>query len=111
MVSLEAYRTAALALEDVSEVEHFGMLAFQRGKSRFAAFDPKKGVLALKLPLTDPVRVDGIACCVLEPAPGKYGAEGWTSVDLERMDWPEFAALLETAHAGAVSKGRTRKGG
>jgi len=108
MVSLEAYRTAALALAEVSEVEHFGMLAFQRGKTRFAAFDPKKGVLSLRLPLTDSVRTDGIARGVLVPAPGKYGAEGWTSVDLERMEWTEFAGLLETAHAGAVPKGRSK---
>lgn len=106
MVSLEACRTAALALVEVNGIEHFGMLAFQRGKIRFAAFDPKKGVLSLRLGLTDPVRADGIARGVLEPAPGKYGAEGWTGVDLERMEWDEFAGLLESAHALAVPKGR-----
>jgi len=106
MISLESYRAAALALADVSEVEHFGMLAFQRGKTRFAAFDPKKGVLSLRLPLTDSVRADGIVRGVLEPAPGKYGAEGWTNVDLERLEWAEFSGLLETAHAGATPKGR-----
>jgi len=108
MVSLEAYRKEALALPETSEVEHFGMLAFQRGKTRFAAFDPKKGALSLRLAMTDPVRAEGIARGILVPAPGKYGAEGWTTVDLDRMEWDEFAELLVSAHGLATPKGRPK---
>ena len=109
MVPLESYRKEASALAEVSEVEHFGMLAFQRGKVRFAAFDPRKGALSLRLAATDPVRADGIARGVLAPAPGKYGNEGWTTVDLERMEWDEFVALLASAHALAAESGAARR--
>jgi hypothetical protein len=96
-----------MALPGVTEEIHFGRMSFAVGKKRFTSFDPKKGELAIKLPLTDPDRVDGAASGVLVPAPGKYGAEGWTMVDLERIGKPEFAKLLQVAHGG-VSAGKKK---
>ena len=98
MVSLETFRELALALPGVAEEIHFGRMSFAVGKKRFTSFDPKKGELAINLPLTDPVRVDGAASGVLVPAPGKYGAEGWTMVDLERVEKTEFVKLMDVAH-------------
>jgi hypothetical protein len=103
MVALETFRELALALPGVTEELHFGRMSFAVGKKRFTSFDPRKGELAIKLPLTDPVRLDGAASGVLVPAPGKYGAEGWTMVDLERIGKTEFVKLLEIAHAGVVA--------
>lgn len=108
MVSLETYRKLAAALPGATEQIHSGMPAFAVGKTRFSIFDPKKGELALKLPPTDPGRRTGIETGVLVPAPGKYGADGWVGVDMERIGKTEFAALLEAAHRGVA---RTPKRG
>ena len=104
MVSLETFRKFALELSGVSEQIHFGMAAFAVGSKRFTAFDPKNGELALKLPLSDPHRLEGIERGILRAAPGKYGAEGWTTVNLEKARKTDFVKLLETAHA-AISAG------
>lgn len=107
MVTLEIYRKLAQELSGTEEQIHSGMPAFAVGKKRYGIFDPKKGELAIKLPLTDPVRNDAVEKGLLAPAPGKYGAEGWVGVDMERMGKPEFAKLLQIAHAG-VSAGKKK---
>jgi len=107
MVTLEIYRKLATELPGTEEQIHSGMPAFAVGKKRYGIFDPKKGELAIKLPLTDPVRAEWIEKGVLTSAPGKYGAEGWVGVDMERAGKAEFAKLLQIAHAG-VSAGKKK---
>ena len=102
MVSLETYRQLAAGLPGAVEQVHSGMPAFAVGKKRFSIFDPKKGELAIKIPLTDSVRSEGVAEGILVPAPGKYGAEGWVGVDMEHIGKAKFAKLLAIAH-GAVA--------
>ncbi len=102
MITLKIYRKLSMELSGTVEQIHSGMPAFAVGKKRFAIFDPKKGELALKIPLTDPVRVEGMAQGVLVPAPGKYGAQGWAGVDMENIKETEFAKLLKIAHDGVA---------
>ena len=97
MISLDTYRRLAAALSGAAEQIHSGMPAFAVGKSRFSIFDPKKGELALRVPLTDSVRIDALAKGLLAAA-GRYGAEGWAMVDLDRIDEAGFTRLLEIAH-------------
>lgn len=104
MITLDTYRTLAQALPGVSEQIHHAMPAYAVGRSRFAIFDPRKGILAIRLPLADPDRAEGIGDGVVEAVPGSYGAEGWVSVDMERIGKAQFAKLLEAAHAGVGSK-------
>ena len=106
MVSLETYRALALALPDAAEQIHSGMPAFAVGKKRFAIFDPKRGELALRLPLTDPVRIEAEQTGLLVAAPGKYGAEGWASVDMTRIGPGAFEELLAIAHGNVAGAGR-----
>lgn len=106
MVSLATYRTLAQALPDVLEQIHHRMPAFARGARRFAIFDPAKGMLALRLPLTDSDRIEAVRAGLLEPAPGKYGAEGWASVDMARIGKDAFSTLLRKAHQGVGQKPR-----
>lgn len=103
MVALEAYRRLAMELPGTTEQVHSGMPAFAVGKARFAIFDPKKGELALRLPLTDSVRTKAEAEGLLAAAPGRYGAEGWAGVDLERIEPERFETLLRIAHAAVKS--------
>ena len=110
MVSLETFRKLALELPGVSEQIHFGMNALAVGAKRFTAFDPKKGELALKLPLSDPKRLEGVESGILSHAPGKYGAEGWATLDMEKIRKSEFVRLLKSAHAGVAGNTTASKG-
>ncbi|MCB9497394.1 MAG: MmcQ/YjbR family DNA-binding protein [Fibrobacteria bacterium] len=102
MVSLEAFRTLALDLPETQESTHFSMVVFGVGKKRFAALDPKTGQLSIKLPLNDPDRLKGLSEGLLAPASGKYGEQGWTTIDMDRIDVPEFVVLLTGAHRSVL---------
>lgn len=98
MIALDTIRTSALALPGTEESIHFKLVVFGVRKRNFATFDPRTGVFSLRLPSPDPkleaARDEGL----LTPAPGKYGAEGWVSVDLDVVEPAAFGTLLEMAH-------------
>ncbi len=98
MVALDTIRTQALALPGTEEAIHFKLVVFGVGKRNFATFDPRSGVFSLRLPATNPTRDASVSQGLLTTAPGKYGADGWAAVDLDRIDASDFAALLESAH-------------
>lgn len=102
MVSLETLRTLALAHPGTEESVHFKLVVYGVGKRNFATFDPRKGVFSLRLPSPDHARDAAVHQGLLTTSPGKYGAEGWVSLDLDRIEPPLFASLLESAH-GEVS--------
>jgi len=110
VISLESFRRQALALSDVEEQVHFGRIAFQRGKIRFAIFDPRKGELALRLPSPSALREAGIGQGHLVPSPGKYGAEGWLGVDMGSVGESEFTLMLRAAHTNALPRLRGGRG-
>ena len=109
MVSLETFRKLALDLPEVEEALHFKLFVFGVRKKNFASFDPRSGELSLKLSLTDPKRLEGIGKGILSPVAGKYGAEGWTTIDLQRIGKTEFVNLLEAAHREVEPKAKTPK--
>ena len=98
MVALDTLRTRALALPGSEEALHFKLVVFGVGRRNFATFDPRKGVCSLRLPSPAPARETARDQGLLTPAPGKYGAEGWVSVDLDRIEPSLFARLLGSAH-------------
>jgi len=98
MVSLETFRKLVMAFPEVEESVHAKTMMFGVRKKRFASFDPRNGDFALKLPLADPDRLQGLEQEFLCEIPGRYGSEGWTLVKLEKIGKREFARLLETAH-------------
>jgi hypothetical protein len=106
VIALDSFRSQALALPGVEEQTHFGRTAFCRGKIRFAIFDPRKGELAVRLPAPSGLRDAGIGSSVLEPSPGKYGAQGWLGVDMDAVGQAEFSQMLLAAHAEALPKPR-----
>ncbi|HNY31011.1 MAG TPA: hypothetical protein PKO15_08990 [Fibrobacteria bacterium] len=103
MISLSTLKESALAFPDASESVHFGRTMFGVGKRNFASFDPRTGEFALRLPIADPLRQEAIESGIASPAPGKYGKEGWTVLDLESLAKPAFVRFLESAHALAAA--------
>jgi len=113
MVSLDVFRKLVMDLPEVEESVHAKMVMFGVRRKRFASFDPRSGDVALKLPRADPDRLQGLEQEFLAEIPGRYGSEGWTLVELEKIGKREFVKLLETAHGEtaalpAASKGRRR---
>jgi hypothetical protein len=98
MVALDTIRTLALALPGTEESVHFKLVVYGVAKRNFATFDPRKGVFSLRLPSPDLARDAAVHQGLLTASPGKYGADGWVSVDLDLIEPSLFARLLESAH-------------
>lgn len=98
MVTLELFKKLAMDLPHVETGIHFSLVMFGVRKKNFASFDPRSGELSLKIPMSDSARLDAIEQGLLSPVRGKYGAQGWVTVDLEAMEIPQFVALLKMAH-------------
>ncbi|MBK8804723.1 MAG: MmcQ/YjbR family DNA-binding protein [Fibrobacteres bacterium] len=109
MISLDTFKKLALDLADVTESIHFSMIMFGVGKKNFATFDPRSGELSFKLSLSDPKRTEAMERGLMAAVSGKYGAQGWTTVDLERIAKPDFVRFLESAHREVTSKPKARK--
>lgn len=103
MIALDSIRATALALPGTEEAIHFKLVVFGVGKRNFAIFDPRKGVFSLRLPASDPQRAAARDAGLLTLASGKYGAEGWVSVDLDAIEPATFGNLLEIAYRGVTA--------
>jgi len=98
MIALDTIRTLAQALPGTEEAIHFKLVVFGVRKRNYASFNPRTGEFSLRLPAADPSRTAALAQGLATPVPGKYGADGWATIALERISQTEFVALLETAH-------------
>ena len=97
MVPATRFRALVLALDGVSEQDHFERKAW-RVKRIFASLPPD-GLTANLLLTPDQQRLRiAVHPGVLYPIPGGFGARGWTTVDLSVAVESLVTALLAEAH-------------
>jgi hypothetical protein len=108
MVDLETARNLFLALPQVEEYDHFGKPAYRVKKKIFATLwlDDKRAVL--KLSKTEqPLFCEEYPSVF--PVKNKWGALGWTNVDLNKINESAFNKLIETAWKNVARKKLMKK--
>ncbi len=108
MVTANALRRAALALEGTVEAPHFDRAAFKVARiyvtlaadGRTANFKFTPDQQALKC-TTAPE--------AFSPLPNASGQQGWTVADLGKMSMAELTAALDLAHHHAVPAARVAR--
>ncbi len=108
MATGEDLRRLALALPGVVEKPHFDRAAFvvaktfvtlaADGRSANFKFTPDEQALKCE-----------VAREAFAPVPNAWGAQGWTTAQLARLNRDELAAALEAAWRHAQPKPRKRK--
>lgn len=104
MVSADTLRSYALSLPEAEETAHFENRSFLVGKKIFATLNEgaRRGCVKLTLEdqdlfsLPDPAAVYAV--------PNKWGAHGWTNVDLTRVRQEVLESLLRTAYRTVAPK-------
>jgi len=102
MILPEDVRTLALSLPESEEHDHWGKPSFRTRKRIFATLQPDEYTAILKLPLQDQE-----ALVTFQPdvfALGGWSHQGWTRVELRRVDSAEFRALLVLAWRTIATK-------
>ncbi|MEO6175162.1 MAG: MmcQ/YjbR family DNA-binding protein [Flavobacterium circumlabens] len=105
MVTIETFRTLALAFPEVTEEPHFEKTSFRIKKKIFATIDEKNNRGVFKLNEIDQSVFCASSEMIFYPIPSKWGKQGWTFVDLAKVPVEMFQdALLLSYNTVAFDK-------
>lgn len=98
MVTYETFKKIALSFPQADEQGHFDKISFRLKNKIFATYDAKKNLACIKLNEID----QSVFCAfnkeIIFPVPNKWGKQGWTLIDLEKVRSDLFKDALETAY-------------
>jgi hypothetical protein len=98
MVTIEAMRKLILSFPEVTEAPHFEKTSFRVKTRIFATYDPAMNRACLKLPETDQYVFSTADKKAIFPVDNKWGKQGWTLVDLKKVQIKLFVDALTTAY-------------
>lgn len=104
MVSIETFKTLALAFPEATEESHFEKTSFRIKKKIFATIDEKNNRGVLKF-----TEIDQSVFCAssenfLYPIPNKWVKQGWTFVDLDKVPLEMFQDALALSYDTVANK-------
>jgi predicted DNA-binding protein (MmcQ/YjbR family) len=104
MVTIEIFRTLALAFPEATEEPHFEKTSFRIKKKIFASFDEKNNHAVLKLNEIDQSVFCASSEMIFYPIPNKWGKQGWTIVELAKVRPEMFEDALKLSYQNVISK-------
>ncbi len=104
MVTHEAFRNLALSFPQAEEQGHWGNPSFRIKKKIFATLDIANNRACLKLSEMDQFAFCAFDNTVIFPVPNKWGKQGWTFVNLEKVPEDTFKDALTTAYCKVAPK-------
>ena len=98
MVSTLSFRKIALGFPHTSEQPHFDKAAFRAGKKIFATLDEVKLQASIKLSIAGQDIFSLIDKEMIYPVPNKWGQQGWTIIDLQKVTKSILTDALQQAY-------------
>ena len=114
MITIDQLRATALSFPEATEDMHFEKISFRVKKKIFATYDAKNKRACIKLSLID----QNVFCLhdkkLIYPVDNKWGAAGWTLIEMNKIKKPLFIDALTTAYCemapGKLSRQVRQKG-
>ena len=104
MVDIDTFRKLAMSFPEVEELPHFDKASFRIKKKIFATLTESKLQASLKLSAVD----QSIFCAynseVIYQVPNKWGLQGWTILQLEKISLELLEGALEAAYQEVSKK-------
>ena len=104
MNQFDFLRAFALSLPEATEEPHFEKTSFRVKKKIFATYDKKNNMACLKFSEIDQDVFSTIDKAVIYPVPNKWGNQGWTLIELDKLDNEILQDALTTAYIGVAPK-------
>ncbi len=104
MVSVETAKKLALSFEDVVELPHFERTSFRINKKIFATLDEKNKLLCVMLNVINQSVFVAFDKSVIYPVPNKWGLQGATYVELNKVRKDLLKDILGVAYCGKAPK-------
>jgi predicted DNA-binding protein (MmcQ/YjbR family) len=98
MVTISQLRKLALSFPAVTEEPHFEKLSFRVMGKIFVTCDEKNKNACIKLSEIDQDVFTAAGRSNIYPVPNKWGKQGWTIIDLKKVDMNLFKDALKTAY-------------
>ncbi|WP_166920825.1 MmcQ/YjbR family DNA-binding protein [Flavobacterium poyangense] len=106
MVTIETFRALALALPEATEEPHFEKISFRIKKKIFATIDEKTNRGVFKFNEIDQSVFCASSEMIFYPIPNKWGKQGWTFVDLDKVPADMFQDALSISYNTVAPKKR-----
>lgn len=104
MVSIESFRKLALLFPEVTEEPHFEKTSFKVKKKIFATYDAINKRACIKLSDIDQSVFSEAAKSIIYPVDNKWGKQGWTLIDLNKIQKDIFKDALTNAYCEVAPK-------
>lgn len=104
MVTFETLRALALSFPETTEEPHFEKSSFRVKKKIFATYDEKNKRACLKLSEIDQDVFSSADRTSIYPVDNKWGKQGWTNIELTKVNKDLFIDALTTAYCEVAPK-------
>lgn len=102
MIKTEIFRQIALAMPNAVELPHFEKASFRVNEKIFATLNSEKNIATIKLNAVDQNVFASVNPGVIFPVPNKWGLQGWTHIDLNKVKKNTLVDALTTSYYGAA---------
>jgi predicted DNA-binding protein (MmcQ/YjbR family) len=104
MVTIEQLRILALSFPETTEEPHFEKTSFRVMKKIFVTYDDKNERASIKLSEIDQDVFSAISKSSIYPVPNKWGKQGWTIIEMQKVENELFIDALITAYCEVAPK-------
>ena len=104
MVTIDTFRKLALSFPEVTEEPHFEKNSFRVRKKIFATYDDKLKRACIKLPAIEQAVFSAADKTIIFPVDNKWGKQGWTLIEMEKVRKNIFVDALTTAYCEVAPK-------
>ena len=104
MVSIKTFKKMALAFPETEESAHFENTSFKVKKKIFATLSAKDKRVCLKFSEIDQSVFCSFDSTVIYPVPNKWGKQGWTFVELQKVKKETLTDALHVAYCTVAPK-------
>ena len=104
MVDVANFVEIALSFPEVSEHKHFEKPSFRVAKKIFATLDIPNHQACIKLSEIDQDVFAAFDRSVIFPVPNKWGKQGWTFINLDKVESELLTDALTTAYCTVAPK-------
>jgi predicted DNA-binding protein (MmcQ/YjbR family) len=104
MVTIDTLRKLALSFPEAIEEPHFEKTSFRVKKKIFATYDDKLKRACIKLSEIDQNVFSSTDRTIIYPVDNKWGEQGWTLIEMEKVHKDLFVDALTTAYCEVAPK-------
>jgi predicted DNA-binding protein (MmcQ/YjbR family) len=104
MVSIKTFRKLALSFPEATEELHFEKTSFRVKKKIFATYDDLNKRACIKLSEIDQDIFSLADKTIIFPVDNKWGKQGWTFIEMEKVRKELFIAALTAAYCEVAPK-------